>query len=207
MLNLSEETIEARAGLLRNKLGLEGISAPCMHGVLEAFEQKAKSFTFRVANSGELGQDEALMDEAAHTLIIRESVLDDIKAGRVRARFTVAHELGHYLLGHKGMKQRTKRLTAYPTARDRIEEEEANVFASYFLVPTRLAWDAISPEDIAMRFQVSSQVAEIAFERICRAKRKFSGQLRRPPDTVVDFLKEAKKRGHPVRSNLSDFDD
>jgi Zn-dependent peptidase ImmA (M78 family) len=207
MMNLSEDTIEKKAEELRTKLGLEAVLAPCMSNVLENFQRRARNFSFRTANSGELGQGEALMDEAAHTLIIRESVLDDAKAGRERARFTVAHELGHYLLGHKGMKERTQRPTAYPTARDRIEETEANFFASYFLVPTRLAWDASSPEDIAMRFQVSAPVADLAFERIARAKRKATGQRRRPPNSAIDFLKEAERRGYHIRSDLSGFDD
>lgn len=207
MMNLSEDIIEKRANELRIRLGFEGVSAPCMMNVLEAFQQRGKSFRFRTGSVEELGQDEALMDEAAHTLIVRDSVMEDVKAGRERARFTIAHELGHYLLGHIGMKQRTKRPTAYPTARDRIEETEANIFASYFLVPTNLALDAVSPEDIAARFQVSLPMAEITFERIARTKRKAAGQRRRPPDSVIDFLKEAKRRGHDIRSDLSEFED
>lgn len=205
-MKLSEDIIEKAANEFRGRLSLDAVMAPCMLSVLESFQRRARNFSFRIADHRELGQDEALMDEEADTLVVRESVMEDVKAGRERARFTVAHELGHYLLGHKGMKQRTKRLTAYPTAQDRIEETEANLFASFFLVPTRLAWDASSPDDIAMRFQVSSLAAGIAFERIERAKRKATGQRRRPPESVIDFLKEAKLRGHPIRSDLSEFD-
>ncbi|WP_206520644.1 hypothetical protein, partial [Mesorhizobium sp. M1A.T.Ca.IN.004.03.1.1] len=64
-----------------------------MLSVLESFQERARHFSFRTANPGELGQDEALMDEAAHTLVVRESVMEDVKAGRERARFTIAHEL------------------------------------------------------------------------------------------------------------------
>lgn len=206
-MNLSDETIEKRANELRDRLGLEKVYAPCMLHVLEVFQQRARSFSFRTGSSEELGQDEALMDEDAHALIVRESVMEDVRAGRERARFTIAHELGHYLLGHKGMKQRTKRLSAYPTASDRIEEAEANYFASCFLVPTGLAWNATSPEDIVMRFQVSGKTAEIAFERVQRAKRKATGQRRRPPGSVIDFLTEAKRRGHVLRSDLSGLED
>lgn len=206
MVNLSEDIIEKKALELRAKLGLEATAAPCMLTVLEGFQRRARNFSYRVAEVGELGRCEALMDEAAHTLIVRDSVMEDVRAGRERARFTIAHELGHYLLGHKGMKQRTQSPAAYPTAQDRIEENEANYFASCFLIPTSLAWDVVSPQDIAMRYQVSSQVAEIAFERIGRAKRMAAGQRRRPPDSVIDFLKEAKRRGHPIRSDISGFD-
>lgn len=206
-MNISEEVIEKAANTFRAKLGIEGVSAPCMLSVLESFRERGRNFNFRTGSVDELGQDEALVDEAAHTLIVRDSVMEAVKAGQERARFTVAHELGHYVLGHKGMKQRTERPTAYPTARDRIEETEANIFASYFLVPTRMALGITSPEAIAMRFQVSSTVAEIAFERIARTKRRSTGKRRRPPPSVIDFLEEAKRRGHNIRSDLSGFDD
>ncbi|HEY6631335.1 MAG TPA: ImmA/IrrE family metallo-endopeptidase [Rhizobiaceae bacterium] len=205
-MNLSDDRIEKTANELRTRLRLGAVAAPCMSNVLESFQQRARNFTIRIGSSEELGQDEALMDELAHTLIVRDSVMEDVKAGRERARFTIAHELGHYLLGHKGMKQRTKRPTAYPTARDRVEEAEANYFASCFLVPTVLAWEATNADEIAMRFQVSSPVAEIAFQRIARAKRKATGERRKLPESVVDYLREAKRRGHPVRSDVSEFE-
>lgn len=206
VMQLSEDAIEKKAIQFRSELGLDEISAPCMLNALEAFQHRAKKFSFRTGSCDELGQDEALMDETTHTLTVRDSVMEDVKAGRERARFTIAHELGHYLLGHEGMRLRTRRVTAYPMAKDRIQESEANLFASYLLVPTRLAWDAVSAEDIAMRFQVSRAAADIAFERIARAKRKAAGQPRRLPDSVIDFLKEAKRRGHPIHSNLSEYD-
>lgn len=207
MTKLSEEAIERAANRFRDRLDLKGVSAPCIMNVLEVFRQRGKSFSYRTGSAEELGQDEARMDETTHTLIVRDSVMEDVKAGRERARFTIAHELGHYLLGHEGVKQRTERPAAYPTAGDRIEEAEANLFASYFLVPTQQAWDAENPEEIAMRFQVSLSMAEIAFERIARAKRKAAGQRRRPPKAAIDFLKEAERRGYHVRSDLSGFND
>jgi hypothetical protein len=204
---LSEEVIEGKANELRAKLSVGAAAAPCILNVLESFQQRARQFSYRIGLPEELGEDEAVLDEATHTLIIRDAVMEDVKAGRERARFTVAHELGHYMLGHKGMKQRTGRPFAYPTARDRTDEAEANLFASYFLVPTALARNAENPEEIAMRFQVSLRVAEIAFERIQRVERKATGQRRRPPDSVIDFLREAKRRGHVIRSDLTHFDD
>lgn len=205
-MNRSPETIENAAISVRRTLGIENICAPDMYYVLEKLQEKAKKFTFRPALTSEMGYDEAWMDDDAQMLTVRESVLQDARAGRVRARFTLAHEIGHYFLGHKGRRRRNPDKDVYGGAKERIEEGEANQFASYFLVPTELALNAANPEDISCRFRVSSGVAEIAFERIQRVKRKKSGERRRPPDSVIDFLKEAKRRGHPIRSDISEFE-
>ena len=132
MLNLSEELIRKSAAELRRRLGLGNVNAPCMYSVLEELQRITKAFKFKPALVAEMGTDEAFMDEETHTLSARESVLEDAKAGRVRARFTIAHELGHYFLGHKGRNRRNLDKSVYANARSRIEENEANLFASYF---------------------------------------------------------------------------
>jgi hypothetical protein len=206
MNGLSDTIIEKKAAELRQKLGLAGVFAPCMFTALEEFARKAKSFSFRPALASELGSFEAAMNDEEHTLIIRESVLEAVKAGQERARFTVAHELGHYLLGHRGTKQRSANKAIYATAKDRQEEHEADLFASYFLVPTHLATNLSSPNEIAERFQVSSQAAEIAFVRVQREKRRSTGEKRQPPDNVIDFLKKARDAGRTLKSDISEFE-
>ncbi|RWC47514.1 MAG: ImmA/IrrE family metallo-endopeptidase [Mesorhizobium sp.] len=205
MSSLAAELIEEQANSVRRKLNIENVPAFDMYYVLEKIQKLAKNFSFRSALEDELGDNEATMNDETGTLIAQENVLDDVKAGRTRARFTIAHELGHYFLGHEGHRRRNLK-GVYATSIERAEESEANIFASYFLVPTKLAWDAKSPEDISDRFQVSLQAAEIAFERIQTARRKATGQKRRLPDSVIDFLKEAQKKGYRVKSDISDLD-
>jgi len=198
--------IEHKALEVREKLGFGKILAPDMHCVLEKLQQKIVKFNFRPALASEMGLDEAWMDDDSHTLTVRECVLENAKAGMGRARFTIAHELGHYFLGHKGRRRRNPNKEVYAGAQERIQEDEADQFASNFLVPTELALDCNGPEDISQRFQISIAAAEISFERVQRARRKATGERRRPPDSVIDFLKEAKRRGHPIRSDLSEFE-
>jgi hypothetical protein len=206
MSNLTAETIEAQANFVRQKLNIESVPAFDMYCALEKLQQMAKSFSFRRALEDELGDNEATMDDETGTLVAQENILDDIKAGGNRARFTIAHELGHFFLRHQGLRRRNPNKGAYVGDKERAEESEANIFASYLLVPTKLAWDARDPEEISNRFQVSLRAAEIAFERVQAAKRKATGQKRRPPAVVIDFLKEAKRLGHVIRSDLSDFE-
>ncbi len=53
-----------------------------------------------------------------------------------RQRFTLAHELGHLLLGHEGgYLYRTSDTTKYPSAISQVYEREANRFAAELLMP------------------------------------------------------------------------
>jgi len=207
MARKSEETIQKAAGKPREKLGLSKVLTIDMYAVLEALPKIAPKFSFRPALAAEMGEDEAVMDDDTHTLTARECVLEDAKEGKPRARFTIAHELGHYLLGHEGRRRRNSNKEVYAGPRERIEEQEADLFASYLLVPNHLAQDVTCAEDISLCFRVSSMVAEIAFERVAKAKRRATGQKRRPVGVVVDFLKEAERHGYKVKSDISDYDD
>lgn len=203
---ISHEIIEARANLVRRKLGIVNASAFDIYNALETLQRIAKNFSFRIGTIEELGTDEAIMDYDSDTLIAHNHVFEDLKSGRARARFTFAHELGHFFLGHEGRRARNKDKRTYKSDQQRIAEAEANIFASYFLVPTDLAVDAASADEIADRFQVSLEAAEIAFERIQTARRRQTGAKRQLPEGVVDYLKERRARGLPVKTDLSDYD-
>lgn len=86
-----------------------------------------------------------------------------------RRRFTVAHELGHYLLGHEDYHAGTEFLRrqgapkwADPAYR---QEREADRFAAELLMPSKfLRADLSRPQnlkDLARRYQVSEQAMVI----------------------------------------------
>lgn len=83
-----------------------------------------------------------------------------------RQRFTVAHELGHIILGHIGNAQPL--LNREPSAEDGPLEQEANVFAARLLTPACVLWGCgvKSAEDIARLCQISRQSAEFRWDRI-----------------------------------------
>lgn len=82
-----------------------------------------------------------------------------------RQRFTVAHELGHILLGHVGKYQLVNR---EPSRGDSPIEQEANVFAARLLAPACVLWalDARTPEQIARLCDISYQAASFRAERM-----------------------------------------
>ncbi len=82
-----------------------------------------------------------------------------------RCKFTIAHELGHILLGHdlkNGNHTRTFELSKPE------EETEADIFASRLLAPACVIWalNLHSAEEIAQLCDISHQAAEIRSERM-----------------------------------------
>lgn len=81
-----------------------------------------------------------------------------------RQRFTVAHELGHIVLGHVGKYTLVNR---EPSANDNPIEAEANVFASRLLAPACVLHEigVKSPQEISELCGISLQSAQIRFQR------------------------------------------
>lgn len=99
-------------------------------------------------------------------------VFDDTESVPV-CRFTVAHELGHILLGHilvSGTKYRT-------FAKRNEEEQEADMFAARLLAPACVLHElqAINAEQIAKICNISISAAEVRAERmaILEARNKY----------------------------------
>ncbi|KQN15613.1 ImmA/IrrE family metallo-endopeptidase [Sphingomonas sp. Leaf28] len=85
--------------------------------------------------------------------------------GRARDRFTIAHELGHYVLHYLWDPTRVGgRMMALRRGSDRLEWE-ANWFAAAFLMPAATFADAwksgLDTGSIAQQFGVSAQAAEL----------------------------------------------
>lgn len=202
VINLPEETIEKRAAYIREKVGMEHIYALDMDSVLLRLMKKSSLFRIQRSNIGELEDDEAFMNCESHVMLLSSVVFDNLKANEKRAKFTAAHELGHYVLGHSGNTRRSKDKGIYLTPRQRIQEDEANRFAAFLLVPTELALNCNSSKEIEDKFQVSTKVSEIAFQRVQDILRKRNGELRQPPAVVLDFLRKAEKEGYKIRTNI-----
>ena len=83
-----------------------------------------------------------------------------------RVRFTIAHELGHVLLGHLGDGEHT--VYNQDASEDASEEHTANVFASRLLAPACVlhALGAVTPEQIAAVCDISMAAARFRAGRM-----------------------------------------
>lgn len=84
-----------------------------------------------------------------------------------RIRFTVAHELGHLVLGHVQPGEHTRQ-NREPQPGDSPMEQAANRFAADLLAPACVLWalDLHSTEDIARACKISIQAARFRAERM-----------------------------------------
>lgn len=82
-----------------------------------------------------------------------------------RTRFTVAHELGHILLGHVGVHTLVNR---EPSVKDNPVEQAANVFAARLLAPACVLWGCgvCSRAEIAALCGISDTAAGYRWARM-----------------------------------------
>ena len=87
------------------------------------------------------------------------------KCSRQRKRFTIAHELGHILLGHVG---KYKLVNRELSPNDNSIEQAANVFASRLLAPACVLWGCHirTAKDIVDLSDISITAAEYRMERM-----------------------------------------
>lgn len=85
-----------------------------------------------------------------------------------RIRFTIAHELGHYLLGHLDKPE-----NMYIIGRDfnnskPLQETEADMFAARLLAPACVLWglNAVTPTQISSVCNISFSAAKYRSERL-----------------------------------------
>lgn len=167
--------IRALAHALRRDLGIQQQHAPDLAHLLNRLSVVYPKFRLKIVKDTDLPEMEAKAYSNAFMLKVREGVMSALRTyGDVRARFTVAHELGHLLLGHPGNQPRGRPGQTIKAAVAELESE-ANTFASEFLMPPEMIDPALSVEKIARLFQVSNEAAarrrrELNLERATSSK-------------------------------------
>lgn len=83
-----------------------------------------------------------------------------------RARFTIAHELGHILLGHE-LRDGEDHTRTFDKERPQIERE-ADMFAARILAPACVLWglNLHTPEEIASACKISFSAAQVRAQRM-----------------------------------------
>ena len=114
-------------------------------------------FDYEIVEDREMKSNYAETDLSNDVIRIRESVYLRARQGSPRDRFTVAHEIGHYVL-HKGkvlLCRSDEKIKPYEHP-----EWQANTFAGEFLVPYEEAI-LMTESEIAETYKVSKEVSEI----------------------------------------------
>lgn len=177
-----------------------------MMTVISKLKHVVPSFDYRRVPDEEMPDAEAYWYSEDFELSMRESVFIGMRRGEPRARMTVAHELSHYLLEHKGYLNRSVIKSNAELSVQRIihQESEARRLAAIILAPEYLVPEGATVEEIVSTFGLSQQAAAIRKDEVERIRRRRRGELRPLPQSIVDYLKEAKRRGHQVRTDLGE---
>lgn len=124
-----------------------------------------KDFILCVLEKEEMGDIHGLAHPEENYIEVRQDVYNRAVKGFGRDRFTLAHELGHYLMHGKENVQLArigdnKQIKAYQNP-----EWQADTFAAELLMPITLI-DTSNPYEISEKFGVSLKAAEIRVKKI-----------------------------------------
>jgi hypothetical protein len=142
-----DEDFEASARRLRRLLGIEFDDRPDMITVIFKLKDHGLIKGYERVPDNEMPDAEARFDPFDSILYVRESTFvagNGQFAGEIerrRARYTIAHEVGHVWLQHKGVRYRGEAGARQERLLSEVrkEEREANRFAAVFLAPAYLS--------------------------------------------------------------------
>ena len=157
---LSNDVIIDITQQLRKILGC-GLDTPLnIVAILEyAMPQLDKNFNYSIKDKDNMRFDvHAYTDPQTNEIVIREDIYDRSRHGEGRDRFTIAHEIGHYILHNNNMVALTR---VFPDEKIKPYEDiewQADAFAGELLCPSS-AITNMPVEKIANYYGVSLQAA------------------------------------------------
>lgn len=112
-----------------------------------------------------MGAHEGLTFPDRRLVVIREDVYEAASEGQGRARFTMAHELGHFVL-HQQLCLAFGGQSYGPVPSYRDAEWQSNVFAAELLMPCdEVEGSALkSPTELVKAYGVSQRAAEVQWQ-------------------------------------------
>lgn len=127
----------------------------------------AKKYNIEVLKYSQVNKSWLKTSESGTTIFIKDKIYIIYRDSELvqRCRFTIAHELGHILLGHKLIDGRHFR--KFDISKPEIEIE-ADMFASRLLAPACVLWglDLHTADEIAKVCNTSKQAAQMRADRM-----------------------------------------
>jgi hypothetical protein len=205
-----DEDIERIAGDARRVLGIDQVLRPDMVTAMLKAQHLGIISTYERVPDASMPEDLAAFDPETRRLRLRESVFVSANevvgspSDRPRARFTIAHELGHVFLGHKRTRHRNisgRRIEKITSSIVR-DERDADRFAAAFLAPASLLENPLltTPRALSERFGLSLQSSDIRLEILQRMHRRAHKIPRPIPDSIYQLLSDAAKKGAKITS-------
>jgi Zn-dependent peptidase ImmA (M78 family) len=156
---ISRKNLRELAESIRKTIGFENKPHfPIVEFMEWAMPDLFPGFRLEVVDDAELWGKEGETRPHENLIILPNTVYNEAVEGRGRARFSVAHEVSHYILIDEGSIALARTNIAIPKYQQ--PEWQANALASEILIVPRLSV-GMTAETIADVFGVSFQAAEI----------------------------------------------
>jgi Zn-dependent peptidase ImmA (M78 family) len=193
----TDEGLESIARNFLKKIGLEYQIRPDMMTVISKLKHVVPSFNYQRVPDVEMPTAEAQWLSDDFILKMRESVFVQMQQGQARARMTIAHELSHYLLKHKGLLNRStqKTMSEIAVRLVRRQESEARRLGPVILAPEYLVPEGATAEEIVNIFGLSAEAASYRKDEVDAIRRRARRQDRPLPASIANYLDESKRRG------------
>lgn len=143
-----------------------------------------------------LRSDEAFIIEmnGKYILFVNE------KKPKVNQKFSLAHELGHFILGHE-----------VDSCKNQREETEANIFAAQLLMPEHIIYELenrgenITPKVLMACFGISKTAADIRIETLDKIRNFYkTGEEKEINDGIVHKFYDFIIKAFPRRNRSKD---
>ncbi len=163
---LSRKKIREFTLAIRKMIDLEDVLFfPIVHLLEFVLPGVDSDFNYVIKSSEEMPNEYAVCYPEENTIFIREDVYERAVAGNARDRFTIAHEIGHYLMHtpsriELARKDNYKELPPY-----KCPEWQANTFAGELLAPPHII-KGLTKYEISEKCGVSLKVGEIQLDKL-----------------------------------------
>lgn len=138
------------------------IDFPVMDVVEFRLESFFPGFYLDICDRDVMGQEEGRVEAGENCIMLRRDVYEGAWAGGGRDRFTVCHELGHFLM-HREVSMPRAREDHHPIYRD--AEWQADEFAGGLLMSARHALSFASIDDAARQCGMSPEAARVMLSK------------------------------------------
>ncbi len=150
---------------LREIIGVQNeLYFPIVYFIEWVLGNPDNDFNFKIVPIAEMEDTYGTTNTESNIMKIREDVYDGAVAGNPRDRFTLCHELGHFLLHQPQFISFAR--GAIPTYCQ--PEWQANTFAAELMAPYDLVKN-MSPEEISLKCGMSKMAANIQYNE-CHKK-------------------------------------
>ena len=168
---VSRKELRHQAGEIRKWLKLEDVDYLPVPQLLEVFQAAIEDFEFFICNSHDLPKNIfATYTPKGNCIVIKKDIYDMACRGNGFARWTITHEISHYIL-HRNQLSSLTRKTNNPHRFYEDSEWQANTLACELLIPHYRLHGGMTVDEVSQRFGVTPAAATVVIKQMGKHRR------------------------------------